>query len=258
LFTLATSLYSAKGSIPPPSWNPSVGHEPSEEHVDGLTAHPFWDPSAFPWARDLEIGSESIVQEYEAKIMQDKDNCFAGDSAWQNQVMGKGWSAIRMQRLGQWKNEICRQFPATYSLLQSLSIPFAVRGVCFARQAPFSGVQPHSDGRNFILTAHLGLKVPKGCWIQAGTSSNKREWEEGELIVLDTSFSHSTSNPTSEERHVLIIDFWHPELSPAEVTALTFIYDLRNKFESGGVPIRKPRSYEKARSFLPNWWGGRK
>ena len=39
-------------------------------------------------------------------------------------------------------------------------------GVMFARQLPGSGVKPHSDGRNFILTAHLGLKVPnEGCTI---------------------------------------------------------------------------------------------
>jgi hypothetical protein len=28
-------------------------------------------------------------------------------------------------------------------------------------------------------------------------------------------------------RHVLIIDFWHPELTEAERAGLEFIYDLR-------------------------------
>jgi hypothetical protein len=32
---------------------------------------------------------------------------------------------------------------------------------------------------------------------------------------------------------VLIIDFWHPELSNQEQKALEFIYDARNKFETG-------------------------
>jgi hypothetical protein len=45
-------------------------------------------------------------------------------------------------------------------LLQDLGIPTAIRGVLFARQAPGSSVNRHSDGRNFVLTAHLGLKVP--------------------------------------------------------------------------------------------------
>jgi aspartyl/asparaginyl beta-hydroxylase (cupin superfamily) len=173
--------------------------------------------------------------------------------------MGTGWSAIRLQRLGTWNTENCNEFPETYRVLQSLNIPFAVRGVCFARQAPGSGVQPHSDGRNFILTSHLGLQVPEGCWIQVG--DERREWQEGKLTTLDTSFVHSTGNPTETDRHVLIIDFWHPELTEAERKALEFVYDLRNKFESGLVPYRKPKALKEEESGLAGWWqsvtGGR-
>ena len=75
------------------------------------------------------------------------------------------------------------------------------------------------------------------------------------MLTLDTSFSHSTGNPSTEERHVLIIDFWHPELTEAEKAALEFVYDLRNKFESGLVPFRKPRSLQEEESGgLGGWW----
>jgi aspartate beta-hydroxylase len=157
--------------------------------------------------------------------------------------------------LGVWNVDNCAQFPITYQLLKSLNIPLAVRGVCFARQGPNSGVQPHSDGRNFILTSHLGLIIPKGCWIQVG--DEVRTWEEGKLITLDTSFEHSTGNPTESDRHVLIIDFWHPELTEAERKSLEFIYDLRNKFESGMVPFRRPKKLveeEKKKNPLWNSW----
>ena len=237
---------SARGETPPPTGS-VAGHQPSEENVDGLTAKPFWDvaadPESFPWAAELEAKAHIIIEEFESNLLeQDEDDegrMFSGDSAWQSKVMGTGWSAVRLQRLGVWNTDNCRKFPKTYELLQSLNIPLAVRGVCFARQAPGSGVQPHSDGRNFILTSHLGLKVPDGCWIQVG--DERRSWEAGKLTTLDTSFEHSTGNPTDSDRHVLIIDFWHPELSEAERKALAFVYDLRNKFESGDVPIRKPR-----------------
>ena len=157
-------FYSARGEIPPPSGS-VLGHQPSEEHVEGLTAKPFWDlvaqPDLFPWAAGLEEKADVIAQEFEEKLAKDQE-MFASDSAWQNQVMGQGWSAIRLQRLGVWNTKNCNEFPKTYQLLQSLDIPLAVRGVCFARQNPGSGVEPHTDGRNFILTSHLGLKVPKG------------------------------------------------------------------------------------------------
>jgi hypothetical protein len=240
---LSCPLFSARGEVPPPKGD-GPGHEPSEEHIEGLTAKPFWnvneDPTLFPWAKELEANAGIIQQEFESKLAETK--MFSADSVWQNQVMGGGWSAIRLQRLGVWNMDNCNEFPKSYELLRQLGIPLAVRGVCFARQAPGSGVQSHTDGRNFILTSHFGLKVPEGCWIQVG--DERKTWEEGKLTTLDTSFMHSTGNPTEQERHVLIIDFWHPELTEAEKVALDFVYDLRNKFDSGAVRFRKPRSLE--------------
>lgn len=237
---------SAQGITQPPiGYEP--GHEPSEEHVDGLTAKPFWDSSSISWASKLEEKSHVIIQELEEKLEKEKKETqekeaklFSGDSAWQNKVMGTGWSAFRLQRLGVWNVDNCKEFPKTYEVLKSLDIPFAVRGVCFARQSPGSGVQPHSDGRNFILTSHLGLKIPEGCWMKVGEET--QSWTEGKLTTIDTSFQHSTGNPSNEDRHVLIIDFWHPELTKAERAALEYVYDLRNKFESGDVPFRRPKA----------------
>lgn len=236
----------ARGDLPLPE-PAKAGHQPSEEHIDGLTANAFWDvatdASNFPWAAELEAKAGVIIEEFEQNLLQtntDDSSLFSGDSAWQSNVMGKGWSAFRLQRLGVWNVANCAKFPKTYNLLRDLNIPLAVRGVCFARQTPGSGVAPHSDGRNFILTSHLGLKVPEGCWIKVG--EEERSWEEGKLTTLDTSFEHSTGNPTDSDRHVLIIDFWHPDLTSAECAGLEFIYDLRNKFESGDIPFRQPKA----------------
>lgn len=253
---------SSQGLIPPPKGY-APGHDPSEEHVPDLTARPFWEsaenPDLFPWAAQLEESADIIQNEFREKLL--NTNKFASDSVWQNQVMGTGWSAVRLQRLGVWNTENCQAFPQTYELLRSLNIPLAVRGVCFARQAPGSGVQPHSDGRNFILTSHLGLSIPQSenkdeaCWIEVG--GERRGWQEGKLTTLDTSFTHSTGNPTDQDRHVLILDFWHPELTTAERAALEFIYDLRNKFESGAVPVRKPKTLmqqQEEENPLGSWW----
>jgi hypothetical protein len=120
---------SAQGEVPPPK--PSgPGHEPSEEHVEGLSPKPFWDvtadPNLFPWAKELEAKAQVIQEEFEEKLL--GTSRFASDSVWQNQVMGEGWSAIRLQRLGVWNMENCQVFPKTYELLRDLRIPLAVRG----------------------------------------------------------------------------------------------------------------------------------
>ena len=127
-------------------------------------------------------------------------------------------------------------FNETPQLLASLEVPFAVRGVMFARQAAGTGVQPHSDGRNFILTAHLGLQVPSqpgACWMRV--AEERRHWEENKVLVIDTTFEHETGNSSDQDRYVLIIDFWHPELTEAERAALRVVYDLRNQFEGRAV-----------------------
>ena len=244
-------------------------HDPCEEFIPGLTAMPWWDDveeeeaaRLFPWKAELESKSEIIIDEFFSVMERDKvDNAeerakrkelkamydirdtsardlFSSDSAWQNEVMGGGWSAVRLQRLGEWNVENCARFPKTYELIRSLDIPLAVRGVCFAKQGPNTGVAEHSDGRNFILTSHLALKIPDG-EVSMTVGESKRGWTEGKVCTIDTSFTHSTVNKSSGDRYVLIIDFWHPELTSIERDSLEYIYDLRNKFERGDVPVRK-------------------
>lgn len=247
-------------------------HDPCEEYIPGLTARPWWDDldegedaRLFPWKKELESQSQVIIAEFfsvmeaekaanaaekkrraELKAMYDirdtsPDDLFSSDSAWQSEVMGGGWSAVRLQRLGEWNVENCQRFPQTYELIRSLNIPLAVRGVCFARQGPGTGVSEHSDGRNFILTSHLGLKIPTGKEVSMTVGSEKRGWAEGKLTTIDTSFTHKTENESDSDRYVLIIDYWHPELTSIERDCLEYIYDLRNKFERGDVPVRKLR-----------------
>lgn len=131
-----------------------VLHQPSEEYVEGLRAKPWWEPAEFDWISKLEAKSDIVIYEF-AAFWNDPMSGFARDSVAMN-IMGKGWSGVRLQRLGNWIPENCDKFPKTVALLKELAIPLAVRGVMFARQVPGSGVSPHSDGRNFILTAHLG------------------------------------------------------------------------------------------------------
>ncbi len=40
-----------------------------------------------------------------------------------------------------------------------------------------------------------------------------RTWEEGKVIVFDDSFEHEVWNDSKQERIVLLLNFWHPDLS---------------------------------------------
>lgn len=64
-------------------------------------------------------------------------------------------------------------------------------------------------GANALARSHdTGVDVPEDCWMRVG--EDKRVWENGKALVLDTSFEHETFNKSRRDRIVLIIDFWHP------------------------------------------------
>ena len=52
------------------------------------------------------------------------------------------------------------------------------------------------------------------CAIRVGTIT--RQWNLDKALVLDDSYNHQVWNRTNEERVVLLVDIWHPDISLAE------------------------------------------
>ncbi|CAL1270396.1 unnamed protein product [Larinioides sclopetarius] len=48
-----------------------------------------------------------------------------------------------------------------------------------------------------------------------------RTWEEGKVILFDDSFEHEVWHNGTVSRLVLIVDFWHPELTAYQKRSLT-------------------------------------
>ena len=112
----------------------------------------------------------------------------------------------------------------TVKALTSAGVPSCE--VFFAKQGPNSGIVPHSDKNNFIITCHLGLDVPPAsegeCFIKVG--NKKKYWLNGEACIFDTSIHHSTENQTKRTRYVLLIRFWHPDLTQLEIKMFKYIF----------------------------------
>jgi aspartyl/asparaginyl beta-hydroxylase (cupin superfamily) len=137
-------------------------------------------------------------------------------------------SAWRFQHLwqdGQWVAEAAAQFPRTVALLQRLEAQHGLRlnplqnvACGFARQPAGSGIAPHCDGNLLGLTAHLGLQVPDGCWIEVG--GERRSWQERKLLLMDTSQQHRTHNGGESDRYILMLNVLRPQVEAAEVALL--------------------------------------
>jgi aspartate beta-hydroxylase len=67
--------------------------------------------------------------------------------------------------------------------------------------------------------------VPEAARIRIG--EEKYEWREGRCLIFDDSFEHEVWNDSDSERVVLIIDFWHPELTAAERWAINEARKMR-------------------------------
>ena len=183
-------------------------------------------------------------------------------------------------------------FPRTMAALEACGAPTGVRLIAFGKQLPHSALHWHSDGRNFMLTAHLTLAGPSQCSGERtppfgpprgapfpgverregaagmvlaplmappaiatpkrspltrllGAAMGKGEpprtpdanavscsWtpagQGGEATsrVFDTTFMHSAYNDGDEAADILFVDFFHPDLSPDEQTAIKCLQKL--------------------------------
>lgn len=140
---------------------------------------------------------------------------------------------------GQVQPTFCEQFPVTTKIIQSIGThlfthnPF---GFCFfSKLSANSSIRAHASPINFRLRIHLPLIVP-----QSSTSSSKtstafsntddhndhpigihvgptiQSWIQDQAMVLDDSYNHQVWNNTNDERVVLLIDIWHPDVRPRE------------------------------------------
>jgi len=124
--------------------------------------------------------------------------------------------------------------------------------VIFSALAPGSHISAHCAPTDFRLTAHVGLSVPHGTGCRIRVGEEEKCWEQGKVLVFDDSFEHEIWNDTDETRIVLLIRFWHPELSNhhARTQALT----LAQEKNEHSLRIRKfpplPPRFEALESIL--------
>jgi len=210
-------------------------------YVKGLRTCAFHDINngQFEWAKRLEANAHVVQDELQRFLTGGSDQ---SSSKWlgprfvqkDNGHYGTEWKTLGLQDRGVWDGENVDAFPQTVALLGDCQVPSCE--AFFARQGPRSGIQPHSDLNNFILTAHLAVDVPEGqCWIRVG--DDKHYWKNGKVCCFDTSIYHSTFNEADRDRFVLLIRFWHPDLTATEVRAFSFIFDFLDHANLGDAAL---------------------
>ena len=294
---------SVQASREEPIWEPLVTGQSvlSQSYFPGLSAKPVWESKpgddeseqALAWLRKLETHGPAIAEELRAVCGAELpagyedcvgfDNCESlenvpGLTATERAIYVPGFDDRPKNGYVQCvlvaneeAQKVSELFPRTMAALEDCGVRAGVRLVAFGKQLPHTALHWHSDGRNFMLTAHLPLAGPSECTGDAtppfgGASpifppvekrdgaagmvmaplnlanpevpmedlAVPRSWRVGHGVVFDTSFLHSAFNDGDQPADLLFIDFFHPELTDKEAAAVqSHLRRMREVGEAG-------------------------
>ncbi|KAJ1456286.1 Aspartyl/Asparaginyl beta-hydroxylase-domain-containing protein [Pelagophyceae sp. CCMP2097] len=214
------------GELPPGAARQDVE---SDMYLPGLAATAVWGPPFAAWLLRLEATTAVLQAELENALKDLEDLGDDGGVLWtSNTHRNSAWASLQLARpwSQKWSPVGEQLFPLTTAALSKLGLPSGARYVSVNRQGPRSGVALHTDKCNFVLRAHLGLRVPDKCGMIL--DGNLAPWRNGEASVFDASFFHETFNDSDEARFILNVDLWHPDLEPDERIALETFLSLRD------------------------------
>jgi len=186
----------------------------------GLRNVPYPDPADFDWVPKLEAEFETLRAE--GQRLREA----LRPSSYKSVHQGGRWMQGNIGAFGS-------RLPAAYwqgeEPLEAIRAAQSLPRFCGFSGYPFgqflySAMEPglhiplHTSADNFRARCHLPLVVPENCRIQV--AGETRHWQEGKALFLDDAFFHEVWNDSDSERLVLIIDFWHPDFTDAEIRAL--------------------------------------
>lgn len=190
------------------------------------------------WVSALESATPQLAAELEAALASEGAPSNApplnaplasSSPTWERadyEAIAPDWRVRHLWQGGEWLPAAESDFPQTLGALRAAEERSGLRlnpmqnvACGIARLPPGAEISPHCDGNLLGVTCHLGLRIPKGAWIEVG--GERREWSEGRLSVFDTTFTHAVGNPSeSEDRYVLMLNVLRPGVSQLEVEAM--------------------------------------
>lgn len=189
-------------------------------NVDSLESRPFWSMEQTTFASQLElIRSQWTVIRDEGMKLLNTAGKFRDEA--ENLRDTGNWKQFELFYRGQRVDKNCAKAPLTCKLVEQFAASRSCkRGqVKFSVMHPGTHVWPHCGPTNCRIRGHLGLKVPSGTYIRVAEET--RSWENGKWLIFDDSFEHEVWHNGTGTRLVLIVDFWHPDLTEAQRKSLS-------------------------------------
>lgn len=212
---------------------PDPRQRPKFLYFPGLPSQPFYPRERFPAHARLEAAVDAIREEMLAVLSGAQDQLvpFLGvpaTAAVEAELLGASgtqaaaWDAFFFYRHGLRHDPQCARCPRTSALLDSLQL-VRIREhapeTLYSVLRPGTHILPHRGVTNTRLVTHLPLLVPADCALRVGGETHV--WQEGRCVTFDDTFEHEAWNHSGQDRVVLILDSWNPDLREAERLAVT-------------------------------------
>jgi len=212
-----------------PAADPAMN--PTYPCFPGLSHRRFHDPAGVPAAALLERSWETIRDEALALDENTElDYTIASRPVrrllrpWTWLARGappRAWTVYPFHYMGVEVEAVTRRCPRTLAIINALPglcVDYPWGDALFSVQGPGSRLPAHCSIDNLRLRCHLGIRIPDGAGMRVG--GEERRWSEGRCLLFEDAFEHEVWNHSRERRTVLIVDFWHPELTEIERHAL--------------------------------------
>ena len=228
-------------------WGFPAQQNPSVLGVFGIFGKPWWDH-----ARDCAVGNyalskvdkhytlpmsireicntlESNVHVISKEFRQLRNDASAYRERLKANPGSRGeWNAFYLMDEGIWNTASISTCPVTSSLLRQLPICESSFGyVYFSVLSPHTSIDTHCGATNTKLRIQLPLinssRSFSNCFLTV--NGEERKYHPGRAVVFDDSFAHSVRNSGDDERVVLLIDIWHPSLSPSSIAEISAVFN---------------------------------
>ncbi len=142
-------------------------------------------------------------------------------------VDGGQWTTFYFYNQGIKIEENCAKCPQTARLLEevigkALARNTGISYAYFSVVKPGTHITAHCGVCNLRLRFQLPIMAPPDCCTMR-VGNETRTYREGECFIFDDSYNHEVKHDgdeqTSFDRVVLLLDFWHPELTDLEIEA---------------------------------------
>ena len=196
--SLAERLW--KNSVARGLW-PHTMQRPELYYIPEGSTKPWYDPKDFSFTRIVEDGYTKIRAELLENIK--KENMTTESASNRDCVQDNQWKLIQIKEDGKYTSA-SEHFPETTKILKSCDQDFILAK--FSSLVPGTHIIPHTGPSNDRLRAHLGIVHSGGARIRVGDTWNS--WEEGKVIIFDSSWEHEVYHDGPDTRIALILDIW--------------------------------------------------